>query len=115
MARLALVLSTTLALTCGVLTGKGGATDKTSYKYIHDGLVCIHHGEGAWNANTGNGYYGGLQMDYGFMRAYGREYLQRFGTADKWPWYVQLAVGMKAYFQRGWYPWPNTARNCGLL
>lgn len=24
--------------------------------------VCIHDGEGAWNDDTGNGYYGGLQM-----------------------------------------------------
>lgn len=24
--------------------------------------LCIHGGEGAWNDNTGNGYYGGMQM-----------------------------------------------------
>src|SRR4051812_14293335 len=28
--------------------------------------LCIHSGEGSWTANTGNGYYGGLQMDYSF-------------------------------------------------
>jgi hypothetical protein len=27
---------------------------------------CIHSREGAWNAQTGNGYYGGLQMTYGW-------------------------------------------------
>lgn len=26
------------------------------------GALCIHHYEGAWNANTGNGYYGGMQF-----------------------------------------------------
>lgn len=26
--------------------------------------LCIHEGEGAWNDNTGNGYYGGLQAHY---------------------------------------------------
>src|SRR5262245_19100245 len=31
---------------------------------------CIHNGEGAWNSNTGNGYHGGLQMDYTFQRLY---------------------------------------------
>ena len=31
------------------------------------GWLCIHGGEGAWNANTGNGFYGGLQMTYGWM------------------------------------------------
>jgi hypothetical protein len=24
--------------------------------------TCLHDHEGAWNANTGNGYYGGLQF-----------------------------------------------------
>lgn len=28
--------------------------------------LCIHSREGAWNANTGNGFYGGLQMTYGW-------------------------------------------------
>ena len=27
------------------------------------GWLCIHRYEGAWNSATGNGYYGGLQMD----------------------------------------------------
>ena len=33
---------------------------------------CIHRYEGAWTSNTGNGYYGGLQMDLEFQRLYGR-------------------------------------------
>lgn len=24
--------------------------------------MCVHQHEGAWNANTGNGYYGGMQF-----------------------------------------------------
>ena len=32
--------------------------------------MCIHSHEGAWDANTGNGYYGGLQADMEFMSAY---------------------------------------------
>ncbi len=33
----------------------------------HESLwLCIHRREGAWNANTGNGFYGGLQMTYGW-------------------------------------------------
>jgi hypothetical protein len=35
-------------------------------------FLCIHRYEGAWNANTGNGYFGGLQMNMDFMRGYGR-------------------------------------------
>jgi hypothetical protein len=30
------------------------------------GWLCIHAREGAWDAQTGNGYYGGLQMTYGW-------------------------------------------------
>ena len=37
--------------------------------------LCIHRGEAAWNAHTGNGYYGGLQMDLSFQRSYGRHLL----------------------------------------
>ena len=32
---------------------------------------CIHEGEGSWTANTGNGYFGGLQMSDWFMHHYG--------------------------------------------
>ena len=83
---------------------------------LYRAFACIHRYEGAWNAATGNGYYGGLQMDYDFMRAYGREYLSAFGTADRWPPSLQIAVAIRAYLSgRGFRPWPNTARRCGLL
>jgi len=79
-------------------------------------LTCIHHYEAAWNANTGNGYYGGLQMDLSFQSHYGGAYLDRYGTADHWPVWAQLEVAAKAYRSgRGFWPWPNTARACGLL
>ena len=79
-------------------------------------FICIHRYEGAWNANTGNGYYGGLQMDWSFMRSYGREYLRRWGPAHHWPPSVQILVAMRAYNSgRGFNPWPYTARRCGLL
>jgi hypothetical protein len=76
---------------------------------------CIHEHEGAWNSNTGNGYYGGLQMDYGFMGSYGSEFLSRWGTADNWPVWAQITAAERAYSSRGFSPWPNTARACGLL
>lgn len=78
--------------------------------------LCIHKGEGAWNSNTGNGYYGGLQMDYGFMSSYGGHLLRTKGTADKWSPLEQVWVAIRAYGSgRGFNPWPNTARACGLL
>jgi hypothetical protein len=78
-------------------------------------LLCIHRYEGAWTSNTGNGYYGGLQMDYGFMRSYGAEFVERWGTADNWPVWAQLEAAARAHRSgRGFSPWPNTARFCGL-
>ena len=53
--------------------------------YSSSGADCIHAYEGSWTANTGNGYYGGFQADLSFQRAYGGEYLARWGTANNWP------------------------------
>lgn len=84
--------------------------------WLNDSFLCIHHYEGAWNANTGNGYYGGLQMDLTFQGSYGAEFLRRWGTADNWPVWAQLQAAARAYQAgRGFYPWPNTARACGLI
>jgi hypothetical protein len=84
--------------------------------WLAQALLCIHRYEGAWTSNTGNGYYGGLQMDYGFMRRYGAEFVRRWGTADNWPVWAQLAAAARAHGSgRGFSPWPNTARVCGLL
>ena len=78
--------------------------------------LCIQRHEGPWNARTGNGYYGGLQMDLSFQRAYGSDLLRRKGTANRWRPIEQIWVAERAYRSgRGFYPWPNTARSCGLL
>jgi len=83
---------------------------------LNDAFLCIHRYEGAWTANTGNGYYGGLQMDRGFMERYGAEFIGRWGTADNWPVWAQLEAAARAHDSgRGFTPWPNTARFCGLL
>jgi hypothetical protein len=84
--------------------------------WLGDSFLCIHRYEGAWNSNTGNGYYGGLQMDMPFQGRYGTDFLQRWGTADNWPVWAQLQAAARAYQSgRGFSPWPNTARACGLL
>jgi hypothetical protein len=77
--------------------------------------LCIHHYEGRWN-DRGDPYWGGLQMDRAFMRMYGAHLLKRKGTADRWTPLEQMWVAEKAYRSgRGFYPWPNTARSCGLI
>ena len=78
-------------------------------------FLCIHRYEGAWNAKTGNGYFGGLQMNMDFQRAYGPELLARKGTANNWTPLEQIWVAERAVPGRGFNPWPQTARMCGLL
>lgn len=92
---------------------------RTKMRALYEKWRCIHEHEGAWNANTGNGYYGGLQMDMGFQRTYGSEFIARWGTADRWPVWAQLMAaerayhGYRGYGGRGFGPWPNTRRMCG--
>ncbi len=77
-------------------------------------LMCIHRYEGSWT-DPGSPYWGGLQMDLNFQSAYGKEFLSRWGTADHWPIWAQLQAAERAIAVRGFSPWPNTARDCGLL
>ncbi len=77
--------------------------------------LCIHAHEGSWS-DPGAPYYGGLQMDISFQQAYGRRLLERKGTADRWTPLEQMWVAEAALRAgRGFHPWPNAARLCGLL
>ena len=79
------------------------------------GAACVKSREGAWTSNTGNGYYGGFQANLAFQRAYGWRHYSRLGTADRWPPVLQIDMAFRGWQARGWSPWPNTARMCGLL
>jgi len=74
---------------------------------------CVHRYEGSWS-DPGAPYWGGLQFDIDFMRTYGARYLQARGTADHWSPAEQIATAVVAHATRGFEPWPNTARRCGL-
>jgi hypothetical protein len=81
----------------------------------YDQWLCIHRYEGSW-ADPNAPYYGGLQMDLGFQRAYGGRLLETKGTADNWSPLEQMWVAERAHASgRGFYPWPNTARYCNLF
>ena len=83
----------------------------------YDAWMCIaqHESHATWDVATGNGYYGGLQMDRQFQQAYGPELYRAKGTADNWTAEEQMLTAEKALAGRGFSPWPNTARMCGLL
>jgi hypothetical protein len=105
-------------LTAAVITAAtlmaGQASASSRHARIIHNLLCIHHYEGAWN-DHGAPYWGGLQMDMNFQRAYGRRFLRRWGTADHWPVWAQLEAGVRAVLVRGYEPWPTSGRMCGLL
>lgn len=80
----------------------------------HGKWGCIHQREGSWAASN-DGYGGGLQMDSSFQHSYGPEFQREYGWASNWPIWAQLIAAERAYRSRGFNPWPNTARACGLL
>jgi hypothetical protein len=92
---------------------------RTYLAYMHPphkrGWLCIHRYEGAWR-DSGDPYWGGLQMDRGFMEFYAPKHLLARGWANNWSPLDQMWVAERAYRSgRGYYAWPNTARNCGLI
>lgn len=86
--------------------------------------MCIHAREGAWN-DPNPPYFGGLQMGYWFMGAYGdrntygRDIYRQEGTANNWAPHEQMGVAEAAYREEGYSyrwlqgQWPNTHQGCG--
>jgi len=67
---------------------------------------------GRWNAATGNGYWGGLQMDMTFWRRHGGlQYAARPDLASR---AVQIAVAIVGQSVQGWVAWPTCSRVVGL-
>jgi hypothetical protein len=76
---------------------------------------CLQRHEGSWR-DAWDPYWGGLQMDRSFMLAYAPRHLLRRGWANRWTPIEQMWVAERAYRAgRGFYPWPHTARRCGLI
>jgi hypothetical protein len=76
---------------------------------------CIQRYEAEWTDDR-DPYWGGLQMDRAFMRTYAPRHLLRRGWANRWTAVEQMWVAERALRAgRGFYPWPNAARICGLL
>jgi hypothetical protein len=67
---------------------------------------------GRWNANTGNGYFGGLQQDMTFWRRHGGlSYAPRPDLASR---EAQIAVAIRGQAVQGWAAWPVCSRRMGL-
>lgn len=132
MRKLALTVALLVTLYISGVTGQTAQarSSKSSMlthpSYVVRGLLCIHSYEGSWTDPSGP-YWGGLQMDLSFQKTYGWikvdkhsshvhkvYFLNKWGTADKWPIWAQLVTGIHAYFSRGFEPWPLSSHDCGL-
>jgi hypothetical protein len=91
----------------------GGATSRSAIPH-YSAWLCIHHYEGSWT-DAGDPYWGGLQMNRTFMQTYAPRWLLAKGWANAWTPLEQMWVAERAWRTRGFSPWPNTARYCGLL
>jgi len=67
---------------------------------------------GNWNANTGNGYYGGLQFSNGTWHSFGGGAYA--GTANQATRSQQIAVAEKVLRVQGWKAWPTCSRRVGV-
>jgi hypothetical protein len=53
-------------------------------------------------------------MDMNFQSAYGKWLLKHQGTADNWTPLQQIWAGVRAWRERGFEPWGNSAHACGV-
>jgi Transglycosylase-like domain len=63
---------------------------------------------GNWAANTGNGYYGGIQFSLASWQAVGGT-----GRPDEASRETQIAMGQRLWNQGGWTHWPACSRQLG--
>lgn len=85
--------------------------------YQTSGAECVREHEGSWR-DPNPLYWGGFQANWDFHGyGYGKRgasYRRRWGTADHWPKFRQIHMAWRGHNARGWSPWPNTSRICGL-
>jgi hypothetical protein len=79
---------------------------------VWDGLAECESG-GNWQANTGNGFYGGLQIRPStWEESGGLHFADRPDRASR---REQTTVGEEILRQQGWEAWPSCARELGLV
>lgn len=64
---------------------------------------------GGWQANTGNGYYGGLQFSLQSWRAVGGT-----GYPHQHSRHEQIIRGERLQAMQGWDAWPTCSKKLGL-
>jgi resuscitation-promoting factor RpfB len=88
---------------------KSRPTPKVSSNGLNWDAVAACESGGNWHINTGNGFYGGLQFDYGtWLSNGGGAYAPRADLASR---EQQIAIATKVYNARGSSPWPVCGAN----
>jgi len=86
-------------------------TSAASIASVWDAVAACESG-GRWGINTGNGYYGGVQMDMTFWKSHGgMKYASRPDLAAKWQ---QIEVAEHGLRAQGWGAWPACSKRLGL-
>ncbi len=89
-------------------TTEAPATQSVSNGSVWDQLAeCEATGD--WSANTGNGYYGGLQFSESSWRAAGGTGLPHEASRE-----TQIAMGENLKAMQGWGAWPACSAKLGL-
>ena len=74
--------------------------------------LAVRESTSNWHANTGNGYFGGVQMDMTFWRRHGGlAYAARPDLATR---AQQIAVAQRGLAVQGFGAWPACSRRLGL-
>jgi hypothetical protein len=63
---------------------------------------------GNWGANTGNGYYGGIQFSLSSWQAVGGTGYPHQASRE-----TQIAMGQRLWNQGGWHHWPACSSRLG--
>jgi Transglycosylase-like domain len=108
--RLAAALKALLPVAALTL-GLSACYDAGAERSVWDDLAQCEAG-GNWGANTGNGYYGGLQFgSTAWISNGGEEFAPRADMASR---EQQIVVGERLHAAAGWSPWPSCSRKLGL-
>jgi hypothetical protein len=87
-----------------------GASSSSASDAKYDKIAKCESGQN-WDANTGNGYRGGLQFSDSTWRSYGgRQYAP---SADQASRKEQIEVAKKVQRDQGWQAWPSCSRQAG--
>lgn len=95
-----LVIATVAALTLTTVNAPAEAASRATWNRV---AQC--ESGGRWHINTGNGYYGGLQISSATWKGYGgRKFARQANRATK-P--EQIKVAERILRGQGWGAWPN--------